>query len=999
MGRKHREENVKQEIVNETTVNFLRKIAIYVVIPIWLLAVVLALSPFTGDPAAPIKYLIISVFVAILSGIVLGMVWLGNYQPKMKKSLVLMLGGFLLFMFLATIFARNKGFALSELYIWLMLCGIAFFVHILNTSEKELRWILCWVMIAIALSSIYGFFQRWGIDPFPWSTRDVEEYRGLPSSYANPNFAGHALLFAVITGLGFIITLLYEWKRFRQEGGSLKLTFLKLLLFLICFLLTFTHLYLTRMRSVRIALFVAVIFFLFYLSTGKEWGTKTVLRIGMILLVIASLGIIVILALLANGYPPGTLPVDNSMNLRVNGYLGAVQMILHRPLLGFGPGNYRFENIPYWTRYEKLWFTIARKRNFHVHSDPLEAMTDAGIPGGLFYIGLILLGFIGGLSRVKKGSSIQEQVLGITFSTVFLAFAIDACFGFNMRVPVSSVLFFLYLGLSQIHTEDVLLSGGKKTKWLFAVAFILFVLLAIQQARFYYADMQLQRARGGIYWAQIFAEQQKERSRELTLQRALENAETGNRIKYFDPRFFEVTARIYMTQNEFEKAIENFDRALYYDSYNPELWTSRAQCYLNWIYRAQVERKTLSKSVETILDEAEKSLKNAIQNNDIYPDTYEGMARTLFFRTIYQKLSEEQKNELRREIIDYGNKAFENGLQNSQSLLQILIQVHLALKDYDGCAKVVERALAIDPGNIELWSRYAQVMKQKGYPDEYLSFLQRNYAKFKREAKTMAPTLSQLALMIQQEVLRRTNDLTKANEIVLETLNLNPGDLTTWGAVVQVTSREQRMENIRKLLAKYKNNPDIPSFIQELGQSEEQIDWLEITRDVIASIEQDEKQNTPYKTIVLKYVWIAEVCFDKNALKETENKPEIFSNLATIYQKLRFDDRALTCFPFAVKSTNKSTQLRTYYSWAETLYKRQKFTEAEEKLQKALQLDPNNVQSRALLVQTLIQLKKISEAKFEYQSLKQTLPPNSPTLKSLEKVLSPYLNNTSSKGQ
>lgn len=994
MGRRNREQNIKTEIVNDTISSILRKIAIYVVIPLWLLAVVLSLSPFTGDPAAPIKYLIISVFVMIISAITLGMVWLENIQLQFKKSLVFILSGFLLFMILSTVFAKNKGFAISELSVWLMLFAIALYVHILVIDKKEMQWVLSWVIIAIALSSVYGFFQRWGIDPFPWSTKNVEEYRGLPSSYANPNFAGHALIFAVITGIGFILTSLKEVRNLQNDIRSKPfiLALIKLLFFTVCFVLTFTHLYLTKMRSARIALIVAIAFFIFYLWIGKKWGIKSVLTIGSVLVFWAIVGIVIIAVLLAKGYPEGSLPIDNSLNLRLNGYMGAVQMIKDRPLLGFGPGNYRFENIPYWTRYEKLWFTLAKKRNFHVHSDPLEAMTDAGIPGGLFYFGLIVLGFIGGLSFVKKHKLFHEQVLGVSMASIFLAFATDACFGFNMRVPVSSALFFLYLGLSQAHVEDLTLAG-KKTKWLLVVAFLIFVLLVIQQSRYYYADMQLQKARGGMYWAQIFANQQKLNSRELALERALQNAETGTQIKYFDPRFFEITARIYMTMNEFEKAIENFDKALYYDSYNPELWTSRAQCYLNWVYRAQVERKPLTQSIEMILDEAEKSLNNAIKYCDLYPDSYEGMARTFFFRTAYIKLLEEKKQELMKEVIRYADKAFETGLQNSQSLLQILIQAHLAIKDYDGCAKVVQRALSIEPGNIDLWSRYAQVMKQKGYPDEYLSFLEKNYAKFKKDAKTMAPTLSQLALMIHQEMLRKTNDTRKASEIILDTLKLNPNDLSTWGTVVQTLPREQRLENIRKLKHYFKDTPDIPDLIQKMAKEKDPINWLEISREVIENIEQDEKQNIPYKTIVLRYVWIAEIAYDENAQKENADKAELYANLATIYQKLRFDDRALTCFPFASKATNKTTQMKVMYTWAEILYKKRKYAEAEEKLQQALQIDPNNVQSRVLLVQTLVQLKKIPEAKFEYQSLKQTLPANSNTLKSLEQLMAPYLKN------
>ncbi|HOK09477.1 MAG TPA: tetratricopeptide repeat protein [Candidatus Hydrogenedens sp.] len=972
-----------------------RKAVVYVLIPLWILAVVLALSPFVGDPAAPIKYLITAIFVFVLSAVTLFNTWVYEIKFQIKKTLLFITGGFLFFMFLSLLFAGNRMFALNEYYIWITLCFISLFVSVYVLNLKEIYWILTWVTIAIAISSIYGFFQKWGIDPFPWSTKDVEEYRGLPSTYANPNFAGHALLFAVITLIGLLCLYTRElWKSKTGENKkNFKTTLIKTLLYLICFLLTFTHLYFTRMRSARIALFMAIAFMLFYGLWGRKWEVKRILLWGGGLVVIAVIVIIIALGLLAKGYPHGSLPFDNSLNLRFNGYLGAVKMIMHKPILGYGPGNYRYENIPYWTKYEKLWFTIARKRNFHVHSDPLEAMVDAGIPGGIFYYGLILLGFISGLLLAKKYNDSSDGILGVIFSSVFLAFATDACFGFNIRVPVSSAMFFLFLGLTQVKSDDETLTLDiKKARTISTIIAVIFFLLMIQQFRYYSAEVQLQRAKGGIYWTKTYDSPQHAQSRERILERATQHAINGMSVKSWDARFPEITARIYMMRNDHQSALEYFDKALACDKYNPDLWTTRAQCCLNWIYYAQTSKQPLSMTVEKILDEAELSVSNAIKYCELYPDAYEGMARSLFFRTAYIKMSDEEKKEIMQNLVKYADKALENGLKESLPLFQIMIQAYQTLKDYDNSSKIIQRALAIDPANVELWSRYAQIMKQKNYPDEYLTFLEKNFARFKKDAKKMAPTLSQIALMIYQEKLRKTNNSKEATGILIETLKLNPHDLSTWGAVIQTFPAEQRLEQLQKLMLNFKNNQDIPEFITRLNKSQEEIDWLNLSRDVIASIEKDTQQKEPFKTIVLRYAWIAEVSFYVNTKREFDEKPELYANLATIYQKLRFDERALTCFPFASKSTNKTTQMRVMYSWAEILYKKQQYAQAEEKLQSALQVDPNNTQARALLIQTLAQQKKIAEAKFEYQSLKQSLPPNSSTVKSLEQFLAPFLN-------
>ncbi|MCA1902573.1 MAG: hypothetical protein LDL53_10220, partial [Candidatus Hydrogenedens sp.] len=122
-----------------------RKAVVYVLIPLWILAVVLALSPFVGDPAAPIKYLITAIFVFVLSAVTLFNTWVYEIKFQIKKTLLFITGGFLFFMFLSLLFAGNRMFALNEYYIWITLCFISLFVSVYVLNLKEIYWILTWV--------------------------------------------------------------------------------------------------------------------------------------------------------------------------------------------------------------------------------------------------------------------------------------------------------------------------------------------------------------------------------------------------------------------------------------------------------------------------------------------------------------------------------------------------------------------------------------------------------------------------------------------------------------------------------------------------------------------------------------------------------------------------------------------------------------------------------------------------------------------------------------
>ncbi|MCX8065307.1 MAG: O-antigen ligase family protein [Candidatus Hydrogenedentes bacterium] len=971
----------------------LRRITVWGIFPVWILLVVLTLSPFTGDPSAPIKNLIISFWGFIGSIVVVWMAWYKGLEIKLKKSLSIFIGGYLCILMFSTIFAYNKGLAISEIVLWFTLCAVAFSIHILIREERELEWILLWVVIAIGLSSVYGFLQKFGIDPFPWSTRNVEEYRGLPSSYANPNFAGHALLFGVITSAG--LTLYYFSLIFRdiknnseENSSSLRWNWIKLAISLVAFFLTFTHLYFTRMRSARIALLMSFCFALFYILYGHKWHPRRIIGFALGLSVVGVVLITIIFYILGMVGNESPLPFDNSLNLRLNGYYGAVKMILERPLLGYGPGNYRFANIPYWTNYEKLWFTLEKKRNYHVHCDPLEVLIDGGILAGVFYFGMILLGFVGGIYLYRNSNTKFGKYIGIAISSIFVAFASDAIFGFNIRVPVSSALFSLYLGLSQFMIEDEEIRvPNKRFRTLSLIAFVLCGITSIYQAFAYYADVNLQKARGGIHWAQEYERKNQPQVRARLLDKALEFVEIGLRYKSYDPRFSEVAGRICMMKDDYKSALEHFDRAIRVDPYNPELWTVQTQCCLNWVHYANNEKVNLDMPAQQVLDLAEKSAENALKYNDKYPDAYEGMARALYFKTLFLRLPENDKRDLYSRAIEYGKKALEHGVKESFSLLQILILCHQGIKDYQGCADFLQRALSIDMENIELWSRYANVMKELGYPPEYLSTLEKVYAKLKKEANRTAPTLAQLGLMIYQENIRRGEATDIAMSVLEDTLRLNPNELSTWGAYIYAVPEGRRLESIRNQVQKLSSaTTPLPEILGLISKPEEEINWLYITKEVLNLVNSDEKNRVPYKTQVLRYSWIAEICFSENINSSKGDKPEIYANLIDIYLKLKFQHRALPCFQLAQNVQSNSVRQRVFYLWAETLFKMKKYEDSLEKIRESLKINPEHIQSRVLLVQTLLQLNRFSEANLEFQALKQVLPEDSATMRSLKRM-------------
>lgn len=397
------------------------------VLAAWVVALVLALYPYTADPASPIKHLLTGVFAAAGGALACAAALWGPWPGPGRALGVLagFLGGFLP----PTLFSGHGWHALDALAPWLLFFVMAGLASVSVRDVGAARRLFGAVVVAAVMASLYGFLQAAGLDPFPWSTRSVEEYRGLPSTYANPNFAGHALVIAIPLGLYL------AW----QGAGWARAGWLAAAGVLIA------HLLWTNMRGGAAALVCGLGF------AGVLWAARQrvrPVRLGIVLLaggmVLAGAGLAGAITRSLSSEEP--LPLDGSLVLRLNGYYGAARMLLDHSLLGLGPGGYALQVPAYWTAYEARWFAQTGKKNTHAHNDVLEAGAEGGVLGAGAYLALMVYAVLAAL-RLMQSPEQDRRALGVVLAAVFSGFMVDGLFGFNLRVPVSGGLYFLMYGV------------------------------------------------------------------------------------------------------------------------------------------------------------------------------------------------------------------------------------------------------------------------------------------------------------------------------------------------------------------------------------------------------------------------------------------------------------------------------------------------------------------------------------------------------------------------
>ena len=527
------------------------------VLLLWLVGLVLGLTAYTSDPAGPIKYMFTG-WAAGGCGVLLAWhCWKGRWInaggiPLLAFAWIAvhMVAGWF-FDPLAdwadvglNYFAPVKDPALPLAHApetqmwqrmqalsalapwlsgWVILCAVT---QALRTAKHRERFFGV-LLLVMMVANVYAFVQFIGWDPFPWSIKDTLEYKNLPSTFANPNFAGHALLLCIPIAI-YLISIGKRWA-------------------LIPLATMLVHLYMTGMRSAALAV-VGMVGLLVIVQVVKRFGMlpkRKALLTVIVLMLLAGLGAGAGVMAFSNGVIPDS-KMDSSLLLRLNGYDNASRMITERPVLGIGPGRYGKTTPGHWTEFESLWYSLTGKHNGHVHNDLLETAVEAGLLGLLAFVLLLLISVLIGLKGYYHYQSKPERIesrFALLLVLMIVGFVVDGLFGFPLRVPVSGAFFFVVLGL-----VATLYKATLTTKMISRTVTILVLVMGlgggVLSTQHFLAERAFQQATGAM---EFLAENQTSRSAFITAQEAYQD---GRILQPWDVRGWNGLARLAIMQGK-----------------------------------------------------------------------------------------------------------------------------------------------------------------------------------------------------------------------------------------------------------------------------------------------------------------------------------------------------------------------------------------------------------------------------------------------------------------
>lgn len=936
-----------------------------------LLAVILALYPYTQDATGPIKYLLLAWGAFIASSL---LAILGTLQKTPWQTPRVFLPILLAFVGLNLVSALLSDHAGHAMVTWRRF-GMLFIVYLIATQiyrkPRHISALMLIACIGVTFSTLYAIFQYIGLDPFPWESKDSPIYRELPGTFGNPNYAAHTMILCIAMS-AFLATR--RKKRWTAAFG---------ILFLV-------HMYFTGQRGGLVGLALGAALVLGARTLRKYVRSPryaiTAALIITALLIPAALGVTMAITKARTGV---ALPLERQLLLRYHAYDGATRMLLAHPFLGYGPGNYEIENPFFWTLEEQDWFAMGRKMNQHVHNDTLEAGMDAGFPGAVLYLLFLVLGAAQGLMVAFTASSPQRRRLGWTYAALFCAFLVDGTLGFNLRVPVSAYLIFLLAGaFDGLHLRPETsppVPAHSRAILAFRVGLaLLALLLAVYETRVFRAEEELQSGRGA-FLANAYTRADAHFARAEALcpwqwSAPFERAKCALRIsQYLETE--KHPAEAFAMRN---KAVEHFEASV---AHNPSYVLSLLGSAETNLSLGYLPTEYNRDSRGQYLEKAHAAADKANRLCPLMPESHEVLGRVAFLRAliIHDALERgegtlEEAREQWRTAAAHFERALELGASQPGALHLMLANAHIALLELDAAESDLRNALATDPGNKDILPVLYRFGAQHNRYDFVRSALSDHIERLRNSAPDEHEMLAEATSYLASMEFRVFKNEENAERLYLGVVKRLPERADIWAAFAQFSKQSNRPQAFQLAVQEAFHEirqagkeplPQIQAVVSVWEEGSQQLP--EATGTLARVLRSALNDGMSPDEARIQFGWPVEVLLveSQKAGVAKNDRGIAFLNIGAMLQTMEQWRLAGTVLQAAMNELPSKQAALAAREAAQVLAHENEEAQAFELLRKAVALDPDNPDTRMVYARTLLKQGKNLEAREEYNRLLQ----------------------------
>jgi len=944
---------------------------------------VLALLPYTQDPARDSKYIVLHIGVAAaalagLLGVALGGIRLR--RPSLTGCLLLGYLGINLVAALASAHVLNS---LNAWRHYAVLALLFFLAAAAFRKPEHATRLLTAACAAIALSSVYGLCQKLGLDPFPWADRSLEEYRNLPATYGNPNIAAHSLNLGLIIALGLVCA---QWRSSTNTGhAKWKETAIPAAMAL----LIAAHIYFTQARAAVVALAAALFLALAAVTVARVGRGAPGRKVVAVLVTLALAGMAAagLAAGISKARSGSWLPLDRSLLLRYHGYYGAARMVAEQPILGFGPGNYHIDNPPYWTSFERDRFAIKPMVNTNVHNEYLEAAVEGGLLSAALYIGFLITAIACSLWMFFSARDGGTRILALTLAACFCAFAVDGLFGFNFRVPVSAMLLLVLAGVLA-GMVDTPAFGRKAALGLPAVATVAALLLLVLDVRGFMASHYLLRAQGAAVYKDMAA------AKSALLK--------GQRLAPWNFQFPRELGLLHMAREikDANAAIAYFEQAARLHPNEVRQYMMLGLAHINCVTAAAHDAAGRD-AARAHLQAAGEAAAKGLALCPKLPQLHELLGRLAIIRGRGMVEGTPPPPEERRKAYEEAAAHFRDALgyatdkPGPASLM--LAEADIALDKLDDAEKMLVHAAHVDAKNPEVWRVFEDyATKAKRWP----AFIAQASAALKEEKTQPQPDAARISLYTGAlgRAYAAAGKPEQARAVLEEAIAGDPARADLWAAYAGALPAAERRERLVELYRRLR--PEIPeetaaelSVLGALSESGGATGAAGALREGAMAYLQ--KAGPP--GLAGQYRWLADLVTEElnhtavSVTGENGDLGEAYHSAGFVYLMMDAWPEANALLARALEYLPAGQQVYCQLHQSEALAKMEKYEQALAVAQEARSQAPSLVQTNYQYIKMLALAGYKEEARQEYEMLVASPGVEAAAKKQIQTELEPLL--------